>query len=155
MTLRVGDRAPDFTLPASGGGPPVTLSKLLGMRAVVVFFYPKDETPGCTIEACAFRDHYEAFVEAGAEVVGISTDSVASHDHFAGRYRLPMKLLSDEAGEVRARWGVQAALGILAGRTTFVLDRDGTVRHVFASRLRFEKHVEEALRVVRALSSTR
>ncbi|HEY8087428.1 MAG TPA: peroxiredoxin, partial [Polyangiaceae bacterium] len=93
MTLAVGDRAPDITLPSSTGKP-VTLSSLWVDRSVVVFFYPKDDTPGCTVEACGFRDRYDAFVEAGAEVVGISSDSLDSHADFAKKHGLPMTLLS-------------------------------------------------------------
>ena len=154
MTLQVGDAAPDFTL-ASSGGKAVTLSKLHAGKTVVVFFYPKDDTPGCTVEACGFRDSYEAFVEAGAEVVGISSDSVDSHDRFADKHRLPMTLLSDPGGQVRALFGVKATLGLFPGRATFVIDRKGVVRHVFVSQLRAGAHVGQALSVVRELTSAR
>src|SRR5579859_3891266 len=100
MTLSIGERAPDFTLPSSSGQP-VALSSLLAKGPVVLFFYPKDDTPGCTAEACSFRDNYDAFIEAGAQVVGISADSVPSHERFATKYRLPMLLLSDEGEKVR------------------------------------------------------
>jgi thioredoxin-dependent peroxiredoxin len=150
MTLAVGDKAPDFTLPSSAGQA-VTLSELLGKRTVVVFFYPKDNTPGCTVEACTFRDQYESFVQAGAEVIGISSDSGGSHDRFASKYRLPMKLLTDTDGKVRALYGVRATLGLLPGRATFVIDKAGVVQHVFASQLRVKSHVEQALAVVRGL----
>jgi peroxiredoxin Q/BCP len=152
MTLKVGDRAPDFTLPSSGGQS-VTLSKLYAEKTVVVFFYPKDDTPGCTVEACSFRDSYETFVEAGAEVVGISSDSVESHGRFASKHRLPMTLLSDTDGKVRALFGVKSTLGLMPGRATFVIDRKGVVRHVFVSQLRAGAHVGEALSVVRELTS--
>jgi peroxiredoxin Q/BCP len=148
--LRTGDRAPDFTLPAADGTP-VSLASLRG-KVVVVFFYPKDETPGCTREACEFRDSHESFVEAGAEVVGISDDSVASHARFASKHRLPMRLLSDEGGRVRESYGVKSLFG-LPDRVTFVIDRDGVIRHVFQARLRFGKHVDEALDVVRRLAA--
>src|SRR6516164_685480 len=134
MTIKVGDRAPDFTLPSSGGKK-VTLSDLYASKTVVVFFYPKDDTPGCTVEACSFRDSYDAFAEAGAEVVGISSDSVDSHDRFASKHKLPMTLLSDADGKVRAAFGVKATLGLFPGRATFVIDRTGIVRHVFVSQL--------------------
>jgi peroxiredoxin Q/BCP len=153
MPLSVGQTAPDFTLPSSDGEN-VTLSKLVGQRAVVVFFYPKDDTPGCTVEACTFRDQYDAFAEAGAEVVGISSDSVASHEAFTKKHRLPMKLLSDVGGKVRAQYGVKSALpGLWPGRATFVVDRAGRIAHVFVSQLRFTRHVDEALDVVRRLNS--
>jgi peroxiredoxin Q/BCP len=132
----------------------VTLSKLVGQRAVVVFFYPKDQTPGCTVEACTFRDQYDAFAEAGAEVVGISSDSVASHEAFRKKHQLPMKLLSDADGKVRALYGAKGAVfGLLPGRVTFVIDRSGRVAHVFDSQLRFTRHIDEALEVVRRLNA--
>jgi peroxiredoxin Q/BCP len=153
LTLTVGDKAPDFTLPCSSGGT-ITLSELTKGkgRTVVVFFYPKDDTPGCTAEACGFRDLYEEFAGAGAEVVGISADSAASHQRFAGKHKLPMKLLSDADGRVRQAWGVRSTLGIFPGRATFVVDRDGVVRHEFTSQLRVVSHVQQALAVVRRLN---
>ncbi|MGA7118785.1 MAG: peroxiredoxin [Polyangiaceae bacterium] len=152
MTLAAGDKAPDFTLPSADGGR-VSLSDLTKAkrRTVVVFFYPKDDTPGCTAEACGFRDLYEEFARAGAEVVGISTDSTESHQQFAGKHRLPMKLLTDADGAVRRAYGVRATLGLFPGRATFVVDRDGVIRHSFASQLRVVSHVQKALAVVRQL----
>jgi peroxiredoxin Q/BCP len=150
MTLAVGDRAPDFTLPSSSGAP-ITLSQLWANRAVVLFFYPKDDTPGCTVEACGFRDRYDAFAEAGAEVVGVSSDSVAAHERFASKHKLPMKLVADEGGKVRALYGVRSTLGILPGRATFVIDRQGIIRHKLVSQLQFSRHSEEALEVVKKL----
>jgi peroxiredoxin Q/BCP len=150
MTLSVGDKAPDFTLP-SQAGESITLSQLWARRTVVLYFYPKDDTPGCTVEACSFRDRYDAFAEAGAEVVGISSDSVASHDKFASKHSLPMKLAADEGGQIRKLYGVRATLGILPGRATFVIDRQGVIRHTFVSQLRFSRHAEEALEAVKKL----
>ncbi len=115
---------------------------------MVLFFYPKDSTPACTAEACAFRDSHEAFRAAGAEVIGISGDSVASHQRFAGRNRLPYHLLSDASGEVRDRFGVPKTFGIFPGRVTYLIDRAGVVRHVFSSQFQTRRHVEEALRVL-------
>src|SRR5216110_1694591 len=114
MSVTVGERAPDFELPSSRGGT-VRLSDFSGQKNVVLFFYPKDGTAGCTVEACTFRDAYEEFAEAGAEVLGISSDSIDSHNQFAARHRLPMQLLSDIGGAVRARYGVKSTLGIIAG----------------------------------------
>ena len=151
MTLKIGDIAPDFTLTAHGDKA-VTLSKLYQDKVVVVFFYPKDGTPGCTAEACGFRDAYDAFAEAGAEVVGISSDSLDSHERFASKHQLPMTLLSDGDGKVRALFGVRSTLGLMPGRATFVIDRKGVVRHVFVSQLRVGTHVEQALSVVRELT---
>jgi peroxiredoxin Q/BCP len=153
MTLAVGDSAPDFTLPSSSGGT-VTLSELTKTRTVVLFFYPKDDSPGCTAEACGFRDRYEAFAAAGAEVVGISIDSVTSHGQFAAKHRLPMKLLTDGGGTVRELYGVRTTLGVLPGRVTFVIDRDRIVRHAFSSQLRFLGHVEKALAAVLRIESS-
>ena len=150
MTLDAGDKAPNFTLPKANGET-FTLADALGRRTVVLFFYPKDDTPGCTVEACTFRDNYEAFAEAGADVVGISSDSAASHDGFASKHRLPMTLLTDAEGKVRALYGVKATLGYMPGRATFVIDKAGTIAHVFVSQLRVKSHVEKALAVVKGL----
>ena len=148
--VRVGEPAPDFTLPDQTGTP-VRLRDLLGRTTVVLYFYPKDQTPGCTIEARAFRDNYAGFAEAGAEVVGISSDSVASHRRFAAKEGLPFLLLSDRGGAVRELYGVEKTLGILPGRVTFVIDTAGVVRHVYSSQLRATRHTREALEVVDTL----
>lgn len=153
MTVAVGDKAPDFTLP-SATGEPLTLSALYAKRTVVLYFYPKDDTPGCTVEACTFRDRYEGFVEAGAEVVGISSDSVASHERFVSKHKLPMKFAADEGGKVRALYGVKATLGLFPGRVTFVIDRQGVVRHKFVSQLQVSRHVSEALEAVKRLEGS-
>ena len=153
MTLHVGDKAPDFSL-VSSSGDMVTLSHLTkGQgRTVVVFFYPKDDTPGCIAEACGFRDLYEEFTRAGAEVLGISADSATSHRRFSGKHQLPMKLLTDADGSVRRAYDVRPTLGVFPGRVTFVIDRGGVVRHQFASQLRVVSHVQQALAVVRTLA---
>ncbi|MGH7440354.1 MAG: peroxiredoxin [Polyangiaceae bacterium] len=152
MTLSIGDKAPDFTLP-SGKGEPLKLSELWAKRTVVLYFYPKDDTPGCTVEACTFRDSYDAFAEAGAEVVGISSDSAESHDRFASKHKLPMKLAADVGGKVRALYDVKATLGLFPGRATFVIDRQGVIRHKFVSQLQFSKHATEALEAVKRMES--
>ena len=150
--IRVGDKAPDFTLP-SQSGEPVRLRDRIGQRVVVLYFYPKDETSGCTAEACAFRDSHEVFTDAGAEVIGVSSDSVGKHAAFAGHHNLPFTLLSDAGGKVRKAYGVPAVLGFIPGRVTYVIDRDGTVRHVFNSMTNIDQHVGDALDVVRALQA--
>jgi peroxiredoxin Q/BCP len=150
MSIAVGQSAPDFTLPALKGGA-VTLSDFVGKKNVVLFFYPRDMTPGCTVEACTFRDAYEDFVAAGAEVIGISADSVESHAKFASKHQLPMQLLTDADGQVRARYGVKSTLGMMPGRETFIIDKAGKVRHVFRSQLRVKKHVEESLEILKSL----
>jgi thioredoxin-dependent peroxiredoxin len=142
--IAAGDEAPDFALP-DARGETVRLSDFRGRKPVVLYFYPKDDTPGCTKEACAFRDAYEDFGAAGAEVIGVSADDAAAHQRFAEKHRLPFRLLSDRDGAVRKRYGVPATLGLLPGRVTFVIDREGRVRHVFNSQLQAERHVREAL----------
>jgi len=148
QAVGVGDLAPDFTLPSSTGEM-VSLSDFRGKSEVVLFFYPKDNTPGCTAEACAFRDSHEVFKEAGAEVIGISSDSEGSHRLFAKLWSLPFLLLSDSKGEVRARYGVSRTLGLFAGRVTYLIDRAGVVRHVFSSQLQTGRHVKEMLAKLR------
>jgi peroxiredoxin Q/BCP len=150
--IQVGDKAPDFTLP-SQAGEQVKLSDRLGQRVVVLYFYPKDETPGCTREACAFRDSHEVFAEAGAEVIGVSSDSVDKHAAFADHHALPFTLLSDTGGQVRKSYSVPSTLGILPGRVTYVIDRAGTVRHVFSSQASIGRHVNDALEVVKKLQA--
>ena len=150
--IRAGDKAPDFTLP-SQSGERVRLYDRLGERVVVLYFYPKDNTPGCTAEACAFRDSHEVFTDAGAEVIGVSSDSVDRHAAFAGKHKLPFTLLSDKGGQVRKSYGVPAVLGMVPGRVTFVIDREGTVRHSFNSMTNIGQHVSDALRIVRELQA--
>ena len=151
MSATVGQTAPDFTLPDQHGSS-VTLSELKG-GWVVVYFYPKDDTPGCTKESCSFRDSFEDFTEAGAQVIGISSDSVDSHLEFAEKYHLPFTLLADTDGSVRKRWGVGKTLGLLPGRVTYVIDPDGVVRHKFSSQFKPTSHIDEALGVIRAGSA--
>ena len=148
--MRIGDTAPDFTLP-SQSGETVSLSDYRGQKVVVLYFYPKDNTPGCTAEACAFRDSYEAFTENGAEVIGISSDSVGAHERFSGKHRLPFVLLSDRGGAVRKSYGVPNSLVILPGRVTYVIDKEGTVRHIFSSQTNIGAHINEALTMVKEL----
>jgi peroxiredoxin Q/BCP len=146
--LQPGDPMPDTTLVGPEG--PTKLRDRVG-KPLVVYFYPKDETYGCTKEACGFRDQYEDFLAAGAEVIGVSRDDAASHAKFRDHHRLPFTLLSDPAGGVAASWGVRNTLGFLPGRVTFVFDKAGVLRHRFESAVRFGKHVDEALEVVKSL----
>ena len=147
--VRVGDTAPDFTLPDQRGRP-VRLHDLTEKKNVALYFYPKDATPGCTAEAQAFRDAYDAFSATDTEVIGVSSDSIKSHERFAAKQRLPFLLLSDRDGAVRNLYGVERTLGILPGRVTYVISRGGTVRHVYSSQLRATRHSREALRAVSA-----
>lgn len=151
MTIKVGDAIPDVTLKAQTGET-VNLKSFIGQKCVVLYFYPKDDTPGCTKESCGFRDSYTAFQEAGAEVIGISGDSVSSHQQFANKYQLPFTLLSDEGNGVRKAFGVPSTLGLLPGRVTYVIDRQGIVRHIFNSQLNFQGHIDESLSIVQDLA---
>ena len=148
--VKVGDQAPDFTLESSDGSC-VTLSDFQKNSDVVLFFYPKDLSPACTAEACAFRDSHEAFRDAEAEVIGISDDSAESHRAFVDQKRLPYLLLSDPGGAVRKRFGVPKTLGLIPGRVTYLIDKAGIVRHIFNSQFQPAKHVQEALRVLSAM----
>jgi len=150
--IGVGDKAPDFTLP-SQSGEQVRLQDRLGQGVVVLYFYPKDETSGCTRGACAVRDSHEVFTDAGAEVIGVSSDSVDKHAAFATHHKLPFTLLSDKGGKVRKAYEVPSTLGFIPGRVTYVIDRDGTVRHVFNSMTNIDRHVKDALEVVRRLQA--
>jgi len=146
-----GDRAPAFELPDQSDAP-VTSASFRG-RPLVVFFYPKDESAGCTREACSFRDAYEAFRDAGAQIVGISSDPVESHRNFSNHHQLPYPLLSDESGDVARAFGVGKVLGLIPRRVTFVIDADGVILRRFESMVRLERHVEEALDALRHAAS--
>jgi peroxiredoxin Q/BCP len=150
MTVKVGEKATDFTLPSQMGDN-VTLSEYQGKKNVVLYFYPKDETRGCTREACEFRDRYDIFTRLGAEVLGVSSDTLESHKSFATHHGLPFLLLSDKDGKVRKLYGVPSTMGIIPGRVTFIIDTKGVVRHVFNSQFQPEKHIEEALKVLKEL----
>ena len=147
--LKPGDAMPETTLVGAEG--PVKLRERIG-KPMVVYFYPKDETYGCTKEACSFRDSYEDFVAAGADVIGISRDDATSHASFKQHHRLPFTLLSDPGGKVATAWGVKG-FGPIPGRVTFVFDKSGTCRHRFDSQIRIGKHVDEALSVVKQLAA--
>jgi len=150
--LAVGVRAPLFTLPDQDGQP-VALADALGRGPVVVYFYPRDDTPGCTAEACRFRDDYQDFADAGAQVFGVSHDTIASHRQFVQRHRLPFQLLADSDDAVHAAWGVKAAFGgLLRGRVTYVLDQDGVVQYAHQGQINAVAHVAAALAVVRRLA---
>jgi peroxiredoxin Q/BCP len=149
--IKIGQKAPDFRL-QSQNGDIVSLQELLINKAVVLYFYPKDETMGCVMEACAFRDAYEDFSEMGAEVVGISADSVESHRAFALNRRLPFLLLSDTDLEVHKIYGAdQGFLGLMRSRVTFLIDQKGIVRHVFSSQLAPRKHATESIQALAKL----
>ena len=149
--IDVGDAAPELML-STYTGEQITLADYRDKKAVVVFFYPKDGTPVCAKEACAFRDAYEDFVEAGAAVIGISGDSAARHQAFASNHRLPFVLVTDKDGKARRAFGAPKSLGLLPGRVTYVIDKAGIVRHVFSSQFAADRHVKEALDALRKLN---
>ncbi|MGH7788690.1 MAG: peroxiredoxin [Candidatus Binatia bacterium] len=148
--LAVGDKAPDFTL-NDQDGKAISLKDFRDRKNVVVYFYPKDDTPGCTKESCTFRDQYTAFTDVGAEVLGVSSDSESSHRAFKEKYKLPFPLLADTGGTVRKAFAVPKSLGLLPGRVTYVIDRKGVIRHAFNSQLSPAKHVDEAIQVLKTL----
>ncbi len=149
--IKIGDQIPAFSLPDQHGNT-VSISDTPG-RALVIYFYPKDDTPGCTKEACAFRDQYEDFTAQGAEVIGISNDSPASHLRFAQKHNLNFTLLSDQQRKVEKLFGVpRTALGFITGRVTYVVAPNGKVVHFFNSLFQAEKHIREALKAIKAIS---
>jgi peroxiredoxin Q/BCP len=152
MEVKVGDKAPDFTLPSQMGDN-VTLSEFFDKKNIVLYFYPKDESRGCTKEACSFRDSYDVLTSLGAEVLGVSSQSMESHKSFANHYGLPFILLSDVDHKVRHLYGVPSTLGIIEGRVTYIIDKKGTIRHIFSSQSHPELHVEEAIKVLKEIDS--
>ena len=149
--LKPGARAPHFSLQTADGGL-LRSTEYLGQQPVVIYFYPKDDTLGCTIESCAFRDAHGAFVAGGAAVIGISADPVPAHRAFRDKYRLPFILASDPDRGTSRAYGVPEGPFGLPGRATFVIDRHGVVRDAFSSRLRVKTHVRRALQLVRHLA---
>jgi len=150
--LQVGQTAPDFTLKTTTGTT-FNLREARG-RHIVLFFYPKDNTPGCTAEACAFRDEYQDFQDLGAEVIGISSDSEASHQKFTQKNRLPFPLLADVGGKVRKLYEVPGTLlGLIPGRVTFVIDREGVIRYIFNSLSGATDHVRNTKEVLQKLEA--
>lgn len=154
MALNIGEKAPDFSLPASTGET-ISLKDLLGNK-VVVYFYPKDDTRGCTIEACGFRDNHTQLVNSGVKVLGISADSIQSHQEFSGKFNLPFPLLSDEGSEVIQTYGAwgerqrqgQSVMGIL--RVTYLIDETGTIRKIWPA-VTPEDHAQEILDAIQDL----
>ncbi len=148
--VAVGDQAPRFSA-VSHTGEPISLANFLGKQVVVLYFYPRDGTGICTAEACAFRDAFAEFATAGAVVIGVSRDSTERHRQFIDRQRLPFLLISDHDRAIEKAFGVPKLFGFLPGRTTYVIDKSGVVRHIFTAHFSAGRHVDEALRVVRDL----
>ena len=151
MPLCIGDTAPDFTLP-NQDGVDIRLSSFKGSR-VVIYFYPKDDTPGCTIEVCGFRDKYDLFKVLGAEVWGVSNGSTSSHLAFANKNKLQYPLLCDTNNSLRKTFKVPKVLGFMDGRVTYVIDRNGLVRHIFRDLLNGPEHIKEAIRVLKEIQN--
>jgi thioredoxin-dependent peroxiredoxin len=153
-TPRVGEKAPDFTLPGPEGKM-ISLHDYFGSKNVVLYFYPKDFTAGCTAETRGFGESYSDLLGMGAEVLGISSDSRESHDTFAKECGAMFPLLADSGGKVRELYGVKSSLGLIPGRVTFVIDKEGVVRHMFSSQLRPRQHISEAINALKAISEPR
>lgn len=147
--MKVGDTAPQFTAKDTNGNLFESQS-IIGKQAVVIYFYPKDETRVCTEQACSFRDNYQQFKDLGAEVIGISSDSVQSHIKFKSKYQLPFILLSDSEKKIRKQFGVENSLFIIPGRETFVIDKSGIIQLIFNSMMG-EIHISKALAILKKL----
>lgn len=152
MEMTIGDVLPNF-IGIDQNGNEFNSSSILGKKVCVLFFYPKDFTPGCTKEACNFRDHYQDFQALGAEVIGISSDPQSSHYRFASKYGLPYRLIADDFGKIRKKLGVKKSLlGLIPGRETFVIDKNGVIQMRF-NNLDATKHMHKALKKVKELSN--
>ncbi len=149
--IKTGSTIPEFSL-LDQNGKMFDINSVLGKKNLVIYFYPKDDTPGCTAQACSFRDQFEVFEEADAVIIGISGQSVESHKDFAQKHRLTFTLLSDEGNKIRKLFGVPTNfLGLLPGRVTYIADKTGKVIYIFNSQSEATKHVDEALRILKEL----
>lgn len=152
MALQTGDKIPEFSAKDNNGND-FESSSIVGKKPIVFYFYPKDNTPGCTAQACSFRDQYEDFKDLGAEVVGISSDSIASHEKFVQQYQLPFILLSDNDKKIRKLFGVKPdLLGLIPGRVTYVVDKNGIIQFVFDS-MNATNHIPKALETIKKMVS--
>jgi len=155
MAIQIGDKCPSFQLP-NQRGEMVNIDDLIGEKLMVIYFYPKDETAGCTAEACSFRDSYEDFTTMGCEVIGISSDSISAHEQFASRHRLNFTLLADTKKEVRKLFGVPSNLfGLIAGRVTYVIDKKGLVNSIHNSQTNPTGHIDAAKKAIKTLSEVK
>ncbi len=152
MGIKIGDKCPDFSL-LDQNGEMVAIKEIIGEKNIVIYFYPKDNTWGCTKQACSFRDSFQDFIDLGCEVIGISTDSVDSHKMFSTKYNLNFKILSDVDDEVREKFGVPKSLfGIIKGRVTYIIDKKGNVAWIFNSQLNAEGHISKSIEVLKELN---
>jgi len=148
----INNTIPKFRL-ADQNGNIFDSTSMLGSNNLVIYFYPKDDTPGCTAQACSFRDSYEIFKEYDAEVIGISSDDPEKHASFARKHRLPFILLSDVGDKIRNKFGVPKSIfGLLPGRVTYIVDKSGKVKHIFSSQFQIKKHINEAIEVLKNLN---
>jgi thioredoxin-dependent peroxiredoxin len=153
MAISVGDKCPIFSLP-NQRGEIFKISEFIGKKLLVIYFYPKDETTGCTAEACSFRDSYEEFESMGCEIIGISSDSISSHEKFASKYRLNFTLLADTEQTVRRKFGVPTNFfGLVAGRVTYIVDISGIVRSVHNAQVDATSHIKESIKMIKKLST--
>ena len=148
VRLKIGDKAPSFSL-IDQNGDIRTLNKV--KKPLVLFFYPKDDTPGCTIEACGFRDKYDLFKILGAEVWGISNGSIQSHLEFANKNKLQYPLLCDQNNILRNQFGVPKKLGFIEGRVTYIINSEGVIKHIFEALLNGPAHIKEAIKALKKL----
>ena len=149
--IKIGSSIPSFALHDQNGNL-FDINSVLGKKNLVIYFYPKDDSPGCTKEACSFRDQFEVFKDADAVIIGISGQSVESHKEFAKKHRLNFTLLSDEGDKIRKQFGVPTnLLGLLPGRVTYIANKTGKVIYIFNSQMQSTKHVDEALRILKEL----
>lgn len=150
MALKVGNKIPKFTATDSNGEP-FDSQNFVGIKPIVIYFYPKDNTPGCTAQACSFRDQYQDFKDLGAEVIGISSDNEASHQKFSKQYKLPFILLADKNKKIKDMFGFKDNMfGLIPGRVTYVADKNGTIKMIFDSVLA-TKHIPKALEAIKRL----
>lgn len=147
----VGGSIPSFTL-KDQSGESFSIDSALGKKKLVIYFYPKDESLGCTRQACAFRDKFDVFADADAIIIGISAQSVESHSEFARHHSLNFTLLSDPGNKIRKLFGVPGNLfGLIPGRVTYVVSKEGKVEYMFNSQSQIEKHIDESLRILREI----
>ena len=146
MQLQSGEPAPDFSVKDQNGK--IRSNRNFSSKYLVLFFYPKDNTPGCTAEACSFRDNYEILKRLGAEIWGVSNDNELSHREFVGNYNLQYPLLCDEEGKLRRSFGLGKVFGLIPSRVTYIINKEGVIEHVFSNLLDGPAHVSDAIRVL-------